>query len=72
MSEVATRTETLPAAANPMEAIMKLATSGAAVDMEVMRGMMDMRKEFEAEQARIAYNEAMARAQANMPIIFRD
>lgn len=70
MSELAT-TET-PIAANPMDAIMRLASSGAAVDMEVMRGMMDMRKEFEAEQARIAYSEAMARAQASMPIIKRD
>ncbi len=63
--------DALPAA-NPMDAVMQYAMSGNAVDMDVMRGLMDMRKEMAAEQARVAYNAAMSRAQANMPLIKKD
>ncbi len=71
MSEIAERLDTLPAS-NPMDAVMQYAMSGNAVDMDVMRGLMQMRKEMQAEQARIEYNAAMARAQSNMPVIKRD
>lgn len=71
MSEIAERQETLPAA-NPMDAIMRLASSGQAVDMEVMRGMMDMRREMQAEQAKRDFAEAMNRAQQSIPPIKKD
>ena len=71
MSEIAERTETLPAS-SPMDAIMQYAMSGNAVDMDVMRGLMDMRNEMEAEEAKKAYAAAMSRAQASMPLIRKD
>ena len=70
MSELAA-TET-PIAANPIDAVMQYATSGNAVDMDVMRELMTMRRDMQAEAAKVAYNEAMARAQAGMPVIKRD
>lgn len=57
---------------NPLQAIVEIATSGQQVDMEVFRGLMDIRRELEAEQARIAFNAAMSRAQARMPLIPKD
>ena len=57
------------AAPTPMEMIGAAISGHQNVDMEVMRGLMDMNKEMEAANAKRQYATAMARAQADMPLI---
>lgn len=56
----------------PIEALMGkmiTAASDPNVDVDKMRGMFEMVKELQAEQARIAYNGAMATCQGAIPAI---
>lgn len=56
--------------ATPMELLDRAVTSGAS--LEVMKGLMDLQERWEKNQARKAFDEAMAAAKSEIPIILKN
>lgn len=60
----------LPAASNPMELLSRAIDSGAS--MEVLEKMMGLQERWEANNARKAFDQAMAQAKAEIPVIVKN
>lgn len=68
----AAREESLPTvpSANPMELLDRAVASGASI--EVMRGLMELQERWEKNQARKAFDRAMALAKSKIPVIVKN
>lgn len=71
MSNVVAMSEpTLPAAMTPMDMLNRAVEQGANID--VLEKLMSLQERWEAGQARKAFDEAMAAAKAEIPIIAKN
>lgn len=59
-----------PAGATPMDLLNRAVTSGANID--VLEKLMSLQERWEQNQARKAFDNAMAEAKSEMPIIVKD
>lgn len=59
----------VPAVLTPMEMVGRAVASGASI--EVVEKLMALHERWEANQARKAFDEAMAAAKAEIPVIFK-
>ncbi len=71
MKEQKSTTELIVKGGNSPAEMIRMAVAGGA-DLEKLKGLLDLQKEFEANEARKAYHKDMAAFKANPPKIDKD
>lgn len=68
--ELATRIESAPSVMTPMDMLNQAVSQGANID--VLEKLMNLQERWEANQARKAFDNAMAMAKAEIPVIHKN